>query len=86
MTPRFPLFNRLTALGPILTVLFVTAPLATACPSCDGGPTGVNEARREVFGPQFWPRLLATVIPFAVAFGVVATVLWVPGRRVSRKV
>ena len=52
---------------------FATA--APACPFCDGGPGGVNEVRREVFGPDFWPNLLAAAAPFGVAAAIVGVTL-----------
>jgi hypothetical protein len=59
-------------------VAFVAAPPAAACPFCDGGPSGVNDTRAEVFGPAFWPNALAAAAPFAVLLGVVAAVRFAP--------
>jgi hypothetical protein len=59
--------------------LAVLAPAAAACPFCDG-PGGANEVRREVFGPDFWPNLLAATAPFAVVLAVAAGVRY-GGRR-----
>jgi hypothetical protein len=47
-------------------VWLVACSTAAACPFCDGGAAGVNEVRRAVFGPDFWPNVLAAAAPFAV--------------------
>jgi hypothetical protein len=61
--------------------------MALACPLCDGGLAGVNQVRREVFGPEFWSHLLAAATPFGVILGIVAAVLWGPRRtpRLTRR-
>jgi hypothetical protein len=70
------------------SLLFVTlAPLvlvagfatkASACPFCDGGPSGVNEVREGVFDHNFWPRVAATLAPFPVLAGIVALIYFGP--------
>ena len=67
------------ALAAIAGVLAGTP--AAACPLCDGGPDGVNEVRREVFGPDFWPNVLAVAAPFAVVAAAAAAVHLIPPRR-----
>lgn len=74
----------LVALALAGVVLLALAPAAAACPFCDGGPGGVNEAREVIFGPDFWPNLLVAAAPFAVVLAVVAVVHGPPGRRHSR--
>jgi len=70
-------------LAPMALVLF--APTASACPFCDGGPTGVNEVREGVFDTNFWPKVAATLAPFPVLAGIVALIYFGPpsfgGRR-----
>jgi hypothetical protein len=68
---------RVTFVRPVL-VAFALAPSAAACPFCDGGPSGVNEVRREVFGPGFWRNALATAAPFAAVLTVVGLILREP--------
>lgn len=53
--------------------LLLTA-AASACPFCDGGPSGVNEVKAVVFGEDFWPNLLGTAAPFGVFLAVAALV------------
>jgi hypothetical protein len=65
----------LLAYGAASVLVLLTTPGAVACPFCDGGPGGVNEVRRELFGPEFWPNLLAAAAPFGVVLGVVVVVL-----------
>ena len=64
---------------PMLLILLQPSSLL-ACPFCDGGPSGVNEVRAEVFSPDFWSHALAVAAPFAVMAAVV-TVLLIPRRR-----
>jgi hypothetical protein len=78
VSARFKTAGRPVAFA--LAVLLAATPTASACPFCDGGPTGVNEVRREVFGPEFWPHLLAALAPFGVILTVVAAVLREPRR------
>jgi hypothetical protein len=59
-------------------LLLVLAPSAAACPFCDGGPSGPNEVRREVFGSDFWTNALAAAAPFVVVLVVVGLVLREP--------
>jgi hypothetical protein len=51
-------------------LLFPLAGTLLACPFCDGGESGVNEVKEEVFGENFWPHILATGMTFAVLLGV----------------
>lgn len=67
------------ALGP-LAALGATASKASACPFCDGGPSGVNEVRAGVFEENFWPRVAATLAPFPVLVGIVALIYYGPPR------
>lgn len=54
------------------------APEASACPFCDGGPTGVNEVREGIFDDNFWPRVAAALAPFPVLAGIVALIYFGP--------
>ena len=80
MVTRFQPGRRSAIRELALAGLLATTPFASACPFCEGGSAGVNEVRREVFGPEFWPHLLAAAAPFGVVLGVVAAVLWKPHR------
>ena len=64
--------------------LLALAPVAAACPFCDGGPDGRNEVREAIFGPDFWPNLLIAAAPFAVMGAVTAAVYFGPPGRASR--
>jgi hypothetical protein len=57
-----------------LLALLLSPSDAAACPFCDGGPAGVNEVRREVFGPGFWLYALAAAAPFAALLVIAAVV------------
>ena len=61
-----------------LVLVAAFAPKATACPFCDGGPSGVNEVREGVFDDNFWPRVAATLAPFPVLAGIVALIYFGP--------
>lgn len=65
-----------TLAPPVLVAGF--APYATACPFCDGGPSGVNEVREGVFDANFWPRVAATLAPFPILAGIVALIYFGP--------
>jgi hypothetical protein len=54
--------------------------LTPACPLCDGGPSGVNEVRANIFDDSFWPRVAATAAPFPVFAGIVALIYFGPPR------
>lgn len=68
----------------VMAVSFVLVLVAVArSPAC-GCCVGVAETSEAgVFGAAFWPRLIATVLPFAVLGGVVAFIYFGPpvGRR-----
>jgi hypothetical protein len=59
-------------------LLVVLVPAAAACPFCDGGPTGRNETREAIFGPDFWPNLAVAALPFLVVGAVAAAVHFGP--------
>ncbi len=61
-----------------LVLVAAFAPQATACPFCDGGPSGVNEVREGVFDTNFWPRVAATLAPFPILAGIVALIYFGP--------
>lgn len=61
-------------------LVLALAPSAAACPFCDGGPSGVNPVRREVFGPGFWTNALAAAAPFAVMLLAAGLLLREPRR------
>lgn len=70
----------------VMAVTFVLGVVAVArSPACGCcvGVVATSEAR--VFGAAFWPRLIATVLPFAVLGGVVAFIYFGPpvGRQSS---
>jgi hypothetical protein len=74
--------NRLRRVG-LLFVLVLALALpfagrAGACPFCDGGPSGPNEVKEAVFGPDFWPNVLAMALPFLVVGAVVAGIHFLP--------
>lgn len=60
----------------VLVVAFASQ--ASACPFCDGGPSGVNEVREGVFDHNFWPRVAATLAPFPILAGIVALIYFGP--------
>lgn len=64
--------RRLLILLALLVALLPLASRVSACPFCDGGPSGVNEVKEAVFGASFWPHLLATAAPFGVLLGIAA--------------
>lgn len=67
----------LATLAPlVLVAAFATK--ASACPFCDGGPSGVNEVREGVFDGNFWPRVAATLAPFPILAGIVALIYFGP--------
>lgn len=41
----------------VLSGIAVAATDAVACPFCDGGPSGINEVKAIVFGPDFWANI-----------------------------
>lgn len=55
-----------------VALLFGSASELSACPFCDGGPSGINEVKAAIFGEDFAFNLLATSLPFLVLAGVVA--------------
>lgn len=61
-----------------LALVVAFAPPATACPFCDGGPSGVNEVRDGIFDATFWPRVAATLAPFPLLAGIVALIYFGP--------
>lgn len=61
---------------PVLVAVMV--PQASACPFCDGGPSGVNEVRDGIFDQNFWPRVAATLAPFPILAGIVALIYFGP--------
>lgn len=67
----------LATLAPLVLVA-TCAPKASACPFCDGGPSGVNEVREGVFDHNFWPRVAATLAPFPILAGIVALIYYGP--------
>ena len=67
----------LVTLAPLVPVA-TFAPKASACPFCDGGPSGVNEVREGVFDNNFWPRVAATLAPFPILAGIVALIYFGP--------
>lgn len=50
--------------------LLLDAMRAAACPFCDGGPSGVNDVKATIFGPDFWSNVGLMLLPFA-AFALV---------------
>jgi hypothetical protein len=64
-------------LAPLVLVV-VFASKAMACPSCDGGPSGVNEVREGIFDNNFWPKVAATLAPFPIFAGIVALIYFGP--------
>ncbi|MDX1962186.1 MAG: hypothetical protein SFX18_03470 [Pirellulales bacterium] len=54
-----------------LTLLLYAANLG-ACPLCDSA-TGAH-VRAELFGDNFWPHLLVTLLPFLVLAGIVLAI------------
>lgn len=69
----------LAALGPVLLITLL-APAVSACPFCDGGPSGDNPVRDDIFDHTFWPRLAATLAPFPILGGIVAFIYFAPSR------
>jgi hypothetical protein len=75
----------LTAL--VLPAVLWLAPIVSACPFCDGGPSGTNEVQAAIFGENFWYHLSAVAVPFAVLLGLAAGIhfgappWWKPVRR-----
>jgi hypothetical protein len=54
-----------------LTLVLGSASESSACPFCDGGPSGTNEVKAVIFGEDFGFNLLATTLPFVALAGVV---------------
>jgi hypothetical protein len=54
---------------------------ASACPFCDGGPSGTNEVKEAIFGEGFWFNLGAAASPFLVVLALVLAIHGVPTGR-----
>lgn len=78
MTTRWKRLGLLLALALALALPFAGS--AGACPFCAGGPSGRNEVKETIFGPDFGPNLLAMALPFLVVGGVVAGIHFLPPR------
>lgn len=76
-TATFRALLLVVTLAPLVLVA-TFAPQASACPFCDGGPSGVNEVREGVFDHNFWPRVAATLAPFPILAGIVALIYFGP--------
>jgi hypothetical protein len=75
--------HRAFAASLIVAVLLLTPVLiskASACPFCDGGPSGVNQVKEDIFDHHFWPRVAATLAPFPVLIGIVGLIYFGPPR------
>lgn len=72
--------TRTVALALLLMVLGSFTP-ATACPFCNGGPSGVNEVKEGIFNATFWPRVGAVLAPFPILGGIVAFIYFGPTGR-----
>jgi hypothetical protein len=62
----------------VLALAWVSEP--SACPFCDGGPSGENEVQAAIFGDDFAFCLLATALPFLASGAVAAVVTTFPRR------
>ena len=61
-------------------ILLLTA-TASACPFCEGGPSGRNEVNEAIFGDGFWFNLGAAALPFVFVFALAVAIHGVPTRR-----
>jgi hypothetical protein len=59
---------------------------ASACPFCEGGPSGVNEVKEAIFGDGFWFNLIAASLPFVVVFALALVIHGVPTGRTGAAV
>lgn len=64
-------------LAPVLLVVGATSQ-ASACPFCDGGPSGESPVRDGIFDDHFWPRAAATLAPFPILAALVALIYFGP--------
>jgi hypothetical protein len=62
----------------LVVVLLCMTSFAAACPLCDGGPSGSNPVKAEIFGEWFWMRATAVLAPFPVLPGIVALIYFGP--------
>jgi hypothetical protein len=75
MTPS----TRLLTLVLVAVVAFLPT-AASACPFCDGGPSGTNEVRDAIFGAGFWFNLIAAGLPFMFILALALAIHGVPIR------
>jgi hypothetical protein len=47
---------------------------ASACPFCEGGPSGRNEVQEAIFGDGFWFNFTAAALPFVVVAALVVVI------------
>lgn len=63
----------------LLTVVAVMVPATTsACPFCEGGPSGTNEVKEAIFGEGFLGNLVAVGLPFLFVFALTLAVHGLP--------
>jgi hypothetical protein len=69
----------------IALIVLGTSSSAWACPWCDGGSSGINRVKLEIFNANFWMRAAAVLAPFPVFGGIVALIYFGPPRIGPRK-
>jgi hypothetical protein len=68
----------------LLAVVVVGLPAAaSACPFCEGGPSGTNQVREAIFGGGFWFHLAAVGLPFALLLALAFVLHGMPTGRKS---
>jgi hypothetical protein len=81
MRPTKVTFRLLLTVG--LTLLLTAT--ASACPFCEGGPSGRNEVNEAIFGDGFWFNVVAVALPFVFVGALAVAVHGVPvGRNSAR--
>jgi hypothetical protein len=53
---------------------------ASACPFCEGGPSGTNEVKEAIFGDGFWFNLVAAALPFVITLALALVIHGAPRR------